>query len=691
MNSMNANKLSLLLVMLCMTLPALTTVRVPSLFSDHLVLQRQKSIPVWGWAAANEAVTVTLRTATGQALASRATTTGETGTWRVDLPAMRAHTEPLTLTIAGTNTITLRDVLVGEVWLASGQSNMGYALAGALRAKEEIAAATHPNIRFFIVELDATPTPLNDCRARWWTSTPHNAPYFSAVAYFFARELAAKLDVPVGILQAPRGATTIEAWTPWETLKTLPALQEQVMAHEQKLAEFAAHRPERLQEYTAAVARSAEAWRQWNGQIGAQDTGVQDRWYAPEIAAEGWQPVTLPFPPLENPLNASPSILWFRKEVEIPQQWVGQELTLRYRLIYNYDVGYVNGEEVGRVWTDTDWLWGVLREYRIPARLVTATRLTIALRVMNQRGRNADFLAPDDMLLDAGDGRKVSLAGDWRYREGLALNATDFPSVPIPQLPGSTQAEPSTLYNAMIHPLAPYRFRGFLWYQGEGNAAAPDAYRELFPALIRSWRAKWGQPDLPFYFVQLANIMDPQTRPIELNSWADIRDVQAEALSLPATGMAVTIDIGEAWNVHAKNKQDVGKRLALCALAKTYRKKVPYSGPRVTSLTTTGGQAVLTFDTGSGALVAKDGPLRSFAIAGADKVFYRAEARIEGRRVIVSSPQVAQPVAVRYGWANNPPCNLYNAAGLPAAPFRTDRWQANEIAVADETVTPQQP
>jgi len=486
-------------------------VKLPALISDHMVLQAGARGAIWGWAAPAEKVSVEIgaRTITTQA--------GAAGEWRVELPPLRSGAH-LTLTVRGTNTIVVKDVLAGEVWLGAGQSNMGLQVKSANNFDAEKAAADFSEIRMFTVEHNTSSNALEECQGTWQVCNSNTVGNFSAALYFFGREIHQQLKVPVGLIHSSWGGTAIQPWMP------------------------------------------------------------------------------LPF-------------------------------------FTNYS-GY-------------------------PA-----------------------FLRQKEKDIANWPARKLKIEADIRAWEiaDAAAKAARQPEPVKPWMPGapdSGSAMPGQIFNAMIHPLIHYRIRGAVWYQGEANAGGGAAgaadYTELQSRLIAGWREEWGIGDFPFYFVQLPNWNNDGDR--SRNSWAFFREGQANILKVPNTGMAVTIDIGEANDIHPKNKQEAGRRIALLALAKTYRQTVISHGPEFSKFETDDAAIKIFFTHTDGGLVARAGALKGFVVAGADKTWHPADARIEGDAVVVSSQEVPQPVAVRYDWANNPAGNLYNRAGLPAMPFRIDHWQ----------------
>ena len=508
------------LVLVCAAALGRAAVRLPAVFSDNMVLQRGEPAPVWGWADAGEKITVRFA---GQ---EKTTEADDEGRWRLALDPLDASREPRTLTVAGEEATKLENVLVGEVWVCSGQSNMEWPVSASNNASEEIASADYPRIRLITVKKTVADQPRQDFEGEWVECSPQTVGSFSAVGYFFGRKLHKELNVPIGLIDSTWGGTPAEAWTRRQALENQDALDPLLERWRRSIEEYDAERA------TARYEEELERWKQ----------------AAAKAEAEGTKPPGKP------------------------------------------------------------------------------------------RRQND---------------------------------------------PADSPHRPAVLYNGMIAPLVPYAIRGVIWYQGESNASRAYQYRTIFPTMIRSWRRAWGQGELPFYFVQLANFMERKEEPGD-SAWAELREAQLMTLrELPNTGMAVITDIGEAHDIHPRNKQDVGKRLARWTLAKDYGKDVVHSGPLFQRAEFKDGEVVLRFDHVGGGLVAKGDALtdeeqrelRGFAIAGADKQFQWADAKIEGDTVIVSHPDIENPKAVRYNWADNPAGNLYNEAGLPASPFRTDDWE----------------
>lgn len=640
--------LRLLLPVLFTAVAGEAEVRLSPLFGDHMVLQREAPVPVWGRAESGEEVTVSIA---GQ---SRTVRAGTDGRWRADLDPMPAG-GPHELEIQGANRILLKNILIGEVWICSGQSNMQWPVKLSANPEREIAPSADPELRLFITGVSAPAEPASDLSGSWRVCGPDSVGGFSAVAYSFGRLLRRDLGVPVGLIQSAVGGTPAESWTRLEDLASDPELRKHVE-----------RRTQALENYPATRARYEEQKRAFDASNGydpasfADDTG----WERPDFGDGEWgllpQPLAWEYSGIEElKLDGS---LWCRREVEIPADWEGKDLVLRTCPIDEEDRAFFNGEPVGglNAWTDR-------RAYPVPGRLVRAGRAVLAFRVTDRAGIGGIIGEPADFRLERADDPSLflPLAGSWRYRV-----AGRFLPRPVEPLGPGHALLPGGLYNGMIAPIMPFRIRGAIWYQGESNARDAREYRRLFPALIRGWREAWGQGDFPFYWVQLAGYI--WDRP-ESTTWAELRDAQTRTLSLPATGQALAIDIGEARDIHPKNKQEVGRRLALIALDQTYGRPTVYSGPVFREVRFEKDRAIVSFDHAESGLVSRDGPLRQFSIAGLDRVFVPAEAVVSNGTVVVSSPGVSDPVAVRYAWADFPEgCNLYNGEGLPAGPFQTE-------------------
>ncbi|CAN5466448.1 sialate O-acetylesterase [soil metagenome] len=625
-------------------------VSLPKLVGDYMVLQRDQPINIWGWADPGEDIQVIFR---NQRISTQADPSGE---WKITLASEKAG-GPFDLVISGTNTIRIKDVLLGDVWVCSGQSNMEWPL-GRLEEKysDEIANAQNNEIRFLTVENNTASTPQKDIKSSGWQiASPETVKDFSAVGYFFGRDLYQTYKIPVGLISSDWGGTVAEAWTSPEALKKFPEFRAEV----EKMTGESAEEPEK--EFQQKLTEWNKAYRKAD-----QSAGLNVKsWAGSKIDDKSWNSMTLPTLWESAGLPDFDGIVWFRKEVNIPKSLAGKDLTLSLGAIDDNDSSWFNGQFIG-----STNQYNMNRKYKVPGKIVKAGKNIIAVKVVDSGGGGGIWGEPDAMRVVAGN-ETIPLQGSWKYK--VALDHKDLP--PKPQDINNPN-KPAVLFNGMIAPLLPYAIKGVIWYQGESNASRAKQYQKLFPALIRDWRTQWGQKDLPFLFVQLANFMEPKEEPGE-SAWAELREAQFQTLALPNTGMAVIIDIGEANDIHPKNKLDVGKRLALAARKIAYQEELVYSGPVFESFGIKGDKAILQFkETGSGLETKGGSELKEFYVAGSDKKFYRAKAVIENNQVIVSHEQVPEPVAVRYAWADNPEeANLYNQEGLPASPFRTDSWE----------------
>jgi sialate O-acetylesterase len=626
-------------------------IRMSPVFGDHMVFQRDQSIPVWG--KAEPGGTVTVRFAGKE----KKTTAGADSSWSVRLGKRRAG-GPHVLNVIGRDTLAFKDVLVGEVWLCSGQSNMEMPIAGwgkVLDYEREIRESEDGYLRLFTVKRSMSGVPQGRFQTDGWQpSSPSSAAGFSGTAYFFARELRKKLGIPVGLILSSWGGTPVESWMSGSALKAFPDFAPRILELEAQAPNIDAQRYE--------FERKSREWRQALDKL---DSGYRasPSWDKADVEDQSWKTMSLPVLWEQAGYPAMDGIVWFRKTITIPETWAGKNLRLSLGPIDDTDTTWFNGVKVG-----TMEVWNLNRNYAVGPELVRPGRNTIAVRVMDTGGGGGLYGAANQLFLASASGDTIPLSGDWRVSVGL--DARKAPPAPLsPDQPG----RPSVLYNGMIHPLQPYGMRGVIWYQGEANTGRAKQYQTLFPSLILDWRRQWKQGDFPFLFVQLANYMDAKSVPGD-DDWAELREAQLMTLRLPHTGMAVAIDIGDAKDIHPKNKQEVGRRLALAAEGTVYKQKVDFSGPVYRSMAVEKNSIRLFFEHARGLAAADRGPLRGFALAGADRKFIWAEARIDGNTIVVTSPTISEPAAVRYGWASNPQCNLVNESGLPASPFRTDAW-----------------
>lgn len=638
-------KKSVLVLMLILVawISSQAEIRLPRLISDGVVLQRDAKVKLWGWASPNESVTLTFQNKKFKAKADNS------GKWLILLPPQKAG-GPYQMAFKGRNEIIIKNILFGDVWICSGQSNMVIPME---RVKEkypdEIENANYPEIRnFFIPTLTNLEKPVADLPSgNWILANPKDVLRFSAIAYFFAKKIYEKYHVPIGIINSSVGGTPIQAWISEQGFKEFPQIKEIIK-----------------QNKSASYIDSLMKSKPLPAQKVDQDKGLTENpeWYDTSYIPKRWHNINIPGYWEDQGVKNLDGVVWYRKEVDIPTSMTGVVVKLFMGRIVDADFIYVNGQLVGNITYQYP-----PRRYEIPAGVLKPGKNTIVIRVINTSGKGG--FVPDKPYYMTANGQEIDLKGTWQYKVGevyepSALTGTGF----------SAQNQPTALYNAMIAPLTNQTNKGFLWYQGESDTDHPEAYRKLLPALISDWRSQWGQGETPFIYVQLANFMDVNYLPVESN-WAELRDAQLHALSVPNTAMAVAMDLGEWNDIHPLNKKDVGERLALCAQNLAYGDKdVVYMGPIYQSFQIDGNKITVTFNhTGSGLLSIDGEPLSRFEIAGADHKFVWAKAMIEGNNVKVWSEKITDPKFVRYAWSDNPDgANLYNKEGLPASPFTTE-------------------
>ena len=636
---------TLLLFLLAATLNA--QVKLSPIFSNNMVLQKGMEIPVWGWASPGEKVTVILEKGKASAKANK------DGKWTLKLPAMN-YGGPFTMTVKGKNLQTLDNILIGEVWVCSGQSNMEFSMLSVKNSDAEIAASNNPDIRLFTVKRRISGTPQEQLEeGEWVKCSPATTPRFSAVAYFFGKELNQKLRVPIGLINTSWGGTVAETWTSEQMIGQNPDFANQ-LAQLKKV---------NLDDYAKSIEKEV---RDRVGETSTVDLGMkgdQPLWADPEFNDSAWKTMELPGYIESNGLQGVDGIIWFRKEIVLTEAEAGRKNTLYLAKVNDSDNTFINGKLVGSTKLQAE----KSRIYEIPAGVLKPGKNNLTVQMEDVGGMGGIYGNPATLYLQNGE-RSISLVGSWKYKVGLVKFNTVL----------SPNSYPTLLYNGMIHALVPYGIRGAIWYQGEGNAGRAKQYQRVFPDLIKDWRNHWNQGEFPFFFVQLANFMKADSLPKE-SDWAELREAQSMTLSLPNTGMAVTTDVGEALDIHPKDKQTVGRRLALSALKVAFKQDLIYTGPVYKSMIISGDKVILTFDETGEGLKIKDkyGYVKGFAIAGEDHKFYWATANLTGKNTIqVSVPEVTKPASVRYGWGNNPDdANLYNSADLPASPFRTDKWK----------------
>jgi sialate O-acetylesterase len=628
--------------------PIVSQVKLPRLISDGMVLQRDTKLNIWGWASAGEQISLEFR---GKAYQTTAT---EKGDWKIELDASAAG-GPFQMIIKGNNTITLNNILVGDVWVCSGQSNMELPMRRVSWVyPEEMEGPGNDKIRQFAVpqrynfHYPETDLPWGT----WKSATQANLSDFSAVAYFFAKEMYAKTKVPIGIINTSLGGSPAEAWMSGQALQKFPNHYNEAIKFRDSLLIREIERKDNE--------RSADWYRRLN-LADLSYTASEKPWYHESTNTTDWEKINVPGYWYNTPLEKVNGSVWFVKKIRLSKQQAGQKSMIELGRLVDADSVFINGRFVGTVSYQYP-----PRRYTIPGNLLREGENTITIRLISNTGTGG-FVPDKNYALVCGKDT-IDLKGEWQYKIGARMEP----------LQGQTfiRWKPMGLFNAMIAPLLEYRMKGVIWYQGESNAGRPKEYRELFPDMINDWRNHFKQGNFPFVFVQLASFMEPRKEPSE-SHWALLREAQLLTLNVPNTGMAVAIDIGEWNDVHPLNKKEVGIRLAHEAQRLCYDKNLkPGFGPRFTKMELKGNVAVLTFSNSEGKLaIPKTIEIKGFAIAGEDKKFVWARAVIKKNKVHVWHPGIKNPIAVRYAWADFPEgINFYNVYGFPVSPFRTDDW-----------------
>jgi sialate O-acetylesterase len=635
----------LLTILLCgLYMTAQADVKLPSVFSDSMIMQRDKRNKIWGWADAGEKIKVQF------ANKNYATIANEQGDWLLFIDPQPAG-ESLEMTITGKNSLKISHILMGDVWVCSGQSNMEYKfnwLDGFY--KKEMATMQDENIRAVEFNNQYSLTPLKNAKVEraWRSVTPQSVGEFSAVAYFFAKNLYDKYKIPIGLIQTEWGGTISEAWTSYEGLSQFPLMQAKL---------------DNLKMNEKKAKPEGDPMQIWLKSLASKDAISKD-WTNENFNTSDWKTMNLPDLWEHQDFKLLDGLVVFHKEINISETDAGKDLTLYFK-VDDIDTTYFNGVKVG--FTEG---YNTLREYKIEGKMVKKGRNIIVIKALDTGGGGGIHGDSTDLKFKI-NGNTQSLAGAWKYR--MSVDLRDLPD--YPKGGGIYPNQPTVLYNAMIAPIVNYGIKGAIWYQGESNAGRAFEYQTLFPKLIQDWRDRWGQGDFPFLFVQLTAYLPSKNQPSE-SEWAELREAQTMTLSMPQTGMACIIDIGDSKDIHPKNKHDVGKRLALSAMKLAYDdKEIRHSGPIYKSMTVENDKIRLHFDHTANGLIQKGEELKAFQIAGPDKQWTWAKAKIEGNSIVVWQDGVKIPTAVRYAWANNPEgCNLFNTEGLPASPFRTDDW-----------------
>ncbi len=678
--------ITLLTTLLLAPLSALNAadLRLPSIFSDHMVLQSAKAVPVWGWADPGEHITVEFA---GQGKSSTANADGK---WTVKLDALEASAdsrEMVVQSLTRNRSVKISDVIVGEVWAGGGQSNMEFDMKAITSAGAEIEASGNPTLRqFHVLKTPSSRTPADDVQGYWTVARPGTTEDFIAAGYYFAKSIQRELKTPVGLIKVCWGGSKVEPWISPESLASVPEMG------------AAAKNMDALSE------RNKKAFREWLKQTRREDRPageVAPFTSGPASKDHGWVAVK-DSGPVTDPSLPKLGAFWFRKEVELTARQTGAAQVLQFGPSAQFEQVYWNGALIGGRNVDSFTGLTSVRHYLIPSTLLKEGVNQLAVRIFAPAEPPGFSWSPSL--------GSTKMPGGWMARAEYEFAPLDpAAKEAVPPLIGQ-HVLAGRLFHGMVHPIQPYAIRGVLWYQGESNTGNASLYRTAFPMLIDDWRKHWEQGDFPFYYCQLANYRAKTDLPGE-SIWADLREAQAKTLSVLNTGMAVLIDTGESEDIHPQSKQVAGERLARIALAKTYGRDVVHAGPVYTSMKVEGSTIRLSFDHLGGGLVAKEVPatydvmrktgktaplvrnsphsqLEGFAICGADRKWVWADAKIEGDTVLVSSGQVSSPVAVRYGWSDNPTCNLFNAEGLPASPFRTDDFLA---AAASPQAPPKSP
>jgi sialate O-acetylesterase len=643
--------------------------KLPSLIGDNMLLQQKTAVKIWGKANPGRKITVSGSwKSNGEAVA------GKDGKWSVNLTTPEAG-GPYTIDIkCSDTTITIKNVLIGEVWFCSGQSNMEMPLAGwppadtVMHSAATIASSSIPEIRLFTVQKKISGEPVDECTGSWEVSSPATVRQFSATAYFFGEKLYNELHIPIGLIESAWGGTPSESWTSSESLEKAAEFTSEIKAIKE----------------SAPLQVEYQSWLNTHKQVELKPAGP-DQWKdlsfndenvpSPEFNDSEWPIMALPTQ-FEKVIGEFDGVIWFRKSVEIPQNMVGKNLVLSLGPIDDMDRTFINGKLVGS--TEISGLWQADRNYEIPASLIKAGANIISVRVLDTQGGGGIFGTPEKMKLSLKSDAKVfvQMKGDWKYQPVAELKADKFyiydvsknefqaKKRPVNLGPGT----PTVLFNGMVNPVLPYHIKGAIWYQGEANVGRADQYAKIFPAMIQNWRDSWGIKDFPFYFVQIAPYVYSG---VDSTESAFLREAQESTLKLPNTGMAVTLDIATVMNIHPPFKKEVGERLAMLALKNDYAINTACVGPVYKSMSISAGIIKLHFDNVGEGLVAKNDKLKEFEIAGKDGRYVKADAKIVNNEVLVSSSSVGEPVSVRYCWHSGSQASLFDKAGLPAWQFRT--------------------
>ena len=635
---------SLFFLFLLIPLISFGEVKLPRLVSNGMILQRDTDVKIWGWASQGEKVTVQFMGSTYQ------TTANNKGEWEVTLPKMKAG-GPYEMKIDGTNSITINDILIGDVWVCSGQSNMQYSLGGSASLyPEEIADSENSNIRQFAIfggfNIEENQTDFR--MGSWQSANPKSVLRFTAVGYFFARKLYEEYKVPIGLINNAVGGSSAEAWISEESIKAFPAYWEEVQRFK---------KPGYMDRINKM---DDERVNSWNKLINENDEGHKNgnNWFNSDMNTSDWETMHVPGYWADTKTGNINGVVWFRRKFNVPANIAGKPASLKLGRIADADSVFINDKFVGSTGSQYSE-----RNYKIPEGLLKEGSNTIVVKITNYI-RHGGFVPGKNYEIET-EGNTINLEGDWKYRVGAVAEQLEDRLF--------TGKIPTGLYKGLIAPMLNYKIRGVVWYQGESNTSRAFEHYDLFKLLIKDWRKNWNEGNFPFLFVQLPNFTEVNIETTKYD-WAIFRESQLKALSRPNTGMAVTVDVGEYNDIHPKKKEPVGERLALAAQKVAYgNNQIVYSGPIYKSMEINGKEITLSFDHVGSGLISKDGKeLSNFEICGIEDNFVPAKAKIVDNKVVVWSDDVTKPLAVRYAWSNDPEgINFYNKEGLPTSPFRT--------------------
>ena len=643
-----------LLALILFSVPGRSEIKLPAIFTDNMVIQRDMPIEIWGWADKNEKITVRFN---GQVGSARA---GKEGAWSIQLKPMSANTTPLSLEVIGKNTIVMNNLLIGDVWICSGQSNMQWTLRSMEVGESESREAKFTDLRMFTVTREMALTTRDDLNGTGWkTADGEQVIDFSAVAYYFGKHLLKETEIPIGLISTSWGGTNVEAWTSMETLRKYDHI---VTIYDglDKTIDYS----------QTAVEKRREKKMEMIKEVAYEGTGLPNEWQKSGSSYETWDWTILPQEKENQLFDTFDGAIWFRKSFDLPTPFQDKDIQFNLGMLYDHGIVWVNGQKIGESFEPNRW-----RNYTAGAEYLKPHGNEIVVRLFDYANGGGIITDPLSMNFHPVDDAEISqlLCGEWQYKISYSLDTPLDLAVYSPKTVHVNGA-PSSLFNQMIHPLLNLSITGAIWYQGESNAGRAFEYASLFPDMIKDWRMHWAQGDFPFLFVQLAAYERPATQ-----TWPELREAQRGALNLQNTGMAVTTDIGHPTNIHPQNKWDVGKRLALPALNFVYKKDITYSGPVLEKAEVNQEKMKITFSlAGEGLKVTGDyGYLMGFEVSSDNIVFELAMGRIlDARTVEVWSEKIRDPKYVRYAWRNYPvEANLFNSEDLPASPFRTGTWE----------------